>query len=320
MKSFSLQELACLDAVVAHGSFHAAAAALHRTHPAVHAAVKALESRVGTALLDRSGYRVALTEAGRAFCTRARELLADAQALDAFASHLARGDEPELTVVVGDLCPLRDTLRLLRRFFDECPHTQLHLHFEALAGPGERLADGGADLMLHHVESGDTRFECTPLFDVTLVPVVAPDFLPFPLTSRITPRQMKSQVQCIVRDSARKPARDYFVLDGARSWTVADQFMKKELIAMAMGWGHMPLHLVQRELRSGQLLSLEGRHFKRSRVPLVAARVRGRPAGPVAQRLWGFLSERASAADAPRPTRSRSTPAPAARGSRPRDS
>ena len=293
MNDFSLQELACLDAVVTHGSFHAAAAALHRTHPAVHAAVKALESRIGTSLLDRSGYRVKLTEAGRAFCGRARDVLAEARALRDFASHLARGDEPELTVVVGDLCPLDDTLRLLRRFFDECPQTRLHLHFEALAGPWERLLEGQADLMLHHVDAADSRFESTPLFSVTLVPVVAPGFLPFAVTKHITPRQMKGQVQCILRDSARKPARDYFVLDGARSWTVADQFMKKELIAMGMGWGHMPLHLVQRELLRGSLLSIEGRHFRRSPVRIVAARLRGRPLGPVAQRLWGFLGERA---------------------------
>jgi len=33
--------------------------------------------------------------------------------------------------VIGDLCPRPQTLRLLRRFFDACPQTQLHLYFEA---------------------------------------------------------------------------------------------------------------------------------------------------------------------------------------------
>jgi hypothetical protein len=57
-----------------------------------------------------------------------------------------------------------------------------------------------------------------------------------------------------------------------------------------MGWGHMPLHLVDKELRSGKLLSIEGRHFKRTRLDIVAARMRDRPVGPVAARLWDTLA------------------------------
>ena len=56
-----------------------------------------------------------------------------------------------------------------------------------------------------------------------------------------------------------------------------------------MGWGHKPLHLVDKELRSGRLVSIEGRHFKRTRRDIVAARLRARPVGPVAARLWDAL-------------------------------
>ena len=65
--------------------------------------------------------------------------------------------------------------------------------------------------------------------------------------------------------------------------------MKKELILLGMGWGHMPLHLIERELQRGKLLSIEGKHFKRVTRDIVAARLRERPAGPVAERLWRFL-------------------------------
>jgi hypothetical protein len=49
------------------------------------------------------------------------------------------GEETDLRVVVGDLCPLPEVLGLLRRFFDRCPSARLHLFFEALSGPWERL-------------------------------------------------------------------------------------------------------------------------------------------------------------------------------------
>ncbi len=291
MNEFTLHELACFDAVVAEGSFQAAAVYLHRTHPAVFAAVKAIESRIGTPLFDRTGYRVQLTVAGKAFREKARDVLSEARALQTFAEHLALGEETELRVVVGDLCPTAKVVRLLHKFAIASPNTRLHLHFEALAGPWEQLFDGNADLIIHHVDKADAKLEWKDLFTVTLVPVVAPKFLPFAISRNITPKQMKAQVQCIIRDSARKPARDYFIVEGGQSWTVSDQLMKKELIALGMGWGHMPLHLIDRDLRSGKLLSIEGKHFKRSNVDIVVARLRKRPAGPVAERLWTFLGE-----------------------------
>jgi DNA-binding transcriptional LysR family regulator len=58
-----------------------------------------------------------------------------------------------------------------------------------------------------------------------------------------------------------------------------------------MGWGHMPLHLVERELRSGRLVSLEGRHFRRSRLDLVVARRRDAVVGPVARQLWESFAD-----------------------------
>ncbi len=287
---FTLHELACLDAVVSEGSFQAAASKLHRTHPAVHAAIKHLEARVGVPLLDRSQYRVSLTEAGRSFHQQAAELLARASSLHALSRQLSRGEETDLRVVVGDLTPAAPVLRLLKRFFAAWPRTRLHLHFEAIGGPWERLLNEEADVIVHHVDKADTRFEWAQMLPVTLVPVAAPGYLPFPLTRSLDPQRMKALVQVILRDSARQPGRDYFLLEGAPSWTVADQHTKKELILQGMGWGHMPLHLIDKELRSGKLLSLEGRHFKRTRLDIVAARLRHRPAGPVAEALWHSLA------------------------------
>ena len=61
----TLHQLQCFDAVVREGSFQAGAAHLHRTHSTVFTAVKNLEAQLGLSLLDRSGYRVTLTEVGR---------------------------------------------------------------------------------------------------------------------------------------------------------------------------------------------------------------------------------------------------------------
>jgi DNA-binding transcriptional LysR family regulator len=291
----TLHQLVCFEAVVTEGSFQAAAEKLLRSQPTVSSSVKNLESQLQLGLLDRSGYRVALTEAGRSFYERTRVFLHETKRLRDHAAQLAMGEESELRVVIGDVSPLPETLGLLRRFFDGCPGTKLHLHFEAISGPVERLLDGEADLILHHIDKADPRLEFVDLFPVKILPVVAPKFLRFPVSKSITPEQMRDYVQCVIRDTARhSQPRDYYLVEGARSWTVSDQLMKRELILQGMGWGHMPRYLIEQNLRDRSLLPITGRHFRGGQVELVAARRRNTPHGPIANRLWQFIGDQAA--------------------------
>jgi DNA-binding transcriptional LysR family regulator len=290
----TIHQLECFDAVVREGTFQAAAEKIRRAQPSVSTAVKNLEAQLGLALLDRRGYRVALTDAGRSFHERTRLFLADLGALKNHAAQLAMGEESELRVVIGDLCPLPQTLALLRRFFDGCPGTRLHLHFEAIGGPWERLFDGDADLILHHIDKADPRFEFIDLFAVRVLPMVAPGFLRQPISRTITPEQMRDYVQCVIRDTARHlPPRDYYLIEGARTWTVSDQLMKRELILQGMGWGHLPKYLIEQDLRKKRLFDISGRHLRGGKVELVAARRREVPHGPIAKRLWRYIEEEA---------------------------
>src|SRR5580704_7526910 len=116
MQRFTITELICFDAVAREGSFQAAAAKLHRTHPSVFAAVGKLERQAGLRLLDRTSYRVCLTDVGKSFHRQAKKLLRDLDALNTLAAQLAMGEETDLRVVIGDLCPLPETLGLLNRF------------------------------------------------------------------------------------------------------------------------------------------------------------------------------------------------------------
>lgn len=293
--AFTLHDLQCFDSVVSTGGFQAAAAALHRSHPAVFAAVGKLERQLGLQLLDRSGYRVALTAAGQSFHRRAQSLLGEFEQLRNHAGQLALGEEGELRIVLGDLCPLAPTLRLLGRFFSAVPATRLQLFFESVAGPWERLFDDEADLIVHRVDRGDPRLEWVALGKVQMVPVVAPGFLPFPVSRSIRPEQLRGLTQCVMRDTARHSAADdHFIIAGAPQCTVADQPMKKEIILQGMGWGHLPRFLIEKELKAGRLLSIAGRYLPGRTEELVAARRLDRPHGPVAERLWRHLGANAA--------------------------
>src|SRR4029450_2068156 len=70
------RQLAAFCAVVERRSFSQAAERLRVTQPAVSLQVRALEKRLGTQLLDRSGRRVEPTEAGWRLYRGAQRLLA----------------------------------------------------------------------------------------------------------------------------------------------------------------------------------------------------------------------------------------------------
>src|SRR5512145_2917169 len=91
------RQLAAFCAVVERESFSQAAARLRVTQPAISLQVSALEKRLGTQLLDRSGRRVEPTEAGLRLYRGAQRMLA---LEDQIVSHVAATAQGEVT---GDL-------------------------------------------------------------------------------------------------------------------------------------------------------------------------------------------------------------------------
>jgi DNA-binding transcriptional LysR family regulator len=86
------RQLAAFCAVVERRSFSQAAERLGVTQPAVSLQVRALEKRLGTQLLDRSGRRVEPTEAGLRLYRGAQRLLALEEQLVAEVGGEAEGD------------------------------------------------------------------------------------------------------------------------------------------------------------------------------------------------------------------------------------
>jgi len=75
-----LRHIRYLLAVAEHRNFTRAAEALHVSQPTLSQQIKQLEDTLGAPLLDRSGRRVSLTDAGEAYVRFARLALQDLQA------------------------------------------------------------------------------------------------------------------------------------------------------------------------------------------------------------------------------------------------
>jgi DNA-binding transcriptional LysR family regulator len=84
----TLLQLSYFVAAVEHGSFVAAAEAVHIAQPSLSEQVRRLEHSLGVVLFVRTNRRLQLTEAGRVLLPQARRTLADAAALTESVRHI----------------------------------------------------------------------------------------------------------------------------------------------------------------------------------------------------------------------------------------
>ncbi len=288
--NITLQQMLTLHAVVSKKSIQAGAKYLNKTHPSIITALKKMEDTLGFALFDRSGYRLILTTEGESFYKGVKHILLNMQSLEEQAKHLRQGEEAELNIVIGDITPIADVLKVLRIFSEKYSFTHLNLFFENIYGPNERLLNGEVDLIIHHINKSDPQYEHKDYCKVEIVPVVAPGFLKPPVNNPLRYSDLKDYTQCIIRDTAKNsPENNYFILEDSPHITVGDQNTKKEVILQGMGWGHMPLFLVQDELATGELIAIDGEYVKGNIVDIVVARLAAKRKGPMLDLLWNHF-------------------------------
>jgi len=100
--SFDLRSLDVILSVAETGSMTVAARELGMTQPAVSQIVGRLEGELGAALLDRTMRPLRLTPAGEALCNRARNLLGEAERVQAAVREVADATLPQVRIGMVD--------------------------------------------------------------------------------------------------------------------------------------------------------------------------------------------------------------------------
>lgn len=285
MDAITIDQLRVFRQVVETGSFSAAARSMHRAQSAVTYAVQKLEDQVGARLFDRSAYRPALNDAGRALLPRATRILEELAAFKAQARAIAGGLEPEVSVVVEALFStprLNDVLREFQRMF---PTVSLRIGVESLGATAQAVLDGTAELgvSLDFAQS-IADLDCTPIGEVELVPVAAPSHPLAQVKGRIPAERLRDELQLVLTDrSTLTRGKDYSVFS-TRTWRLADLGARHEMLLAGLGWGSMPAHMVSDELASGRLVRLDIRRPDRQsslpRPGVVVIRRKSKVLGP----------------------------------------
>ncbi|RPJ73340.1 MAG: LysR family transcriptional regulator [Acidobacteria bacterium] len=133
-----LRYLRCFIAVAEERSFTRAAERLHTVQPSLSRQIKRLEDLVGTPLFDRDQHHVELTEAGRVFLVRARDILGRMDVAIHEARQAARAETGHLAIGFVPGAEAKVFPHVLPALKDVCPGIRLSLR--SLTSPEQMTA------------------------------------------------------------------------------------------------------------------------------------------------------------------------------------
>jgi DNA-binding transcriptional LysR family regulator len=258
LNGLTLDQFLVFTCVAEDGSFSATARRMNRAQSAVTYAIQKLEDQLGLLLFDRTGYRPVLTEAGAALLPRAIRIIREVEAFSDQARGITQGLEPELTLVVDAMFPMPRIVDALRVFREQYPTVPTRIYVASLGATANLVLDGTCTFgiaLTFAVQGTDLRAQ--PIETVRMVAVAAPCHPLAALRRPISTDELQQHVQLVLTDhSGRTDNRDNGVLS-RRNWRLGDLGAKHTMLLGGLGWGGMPLHMVQADIEAGRLCRIE---------------------------------------------------------------
>lgn len=290
-RSPNLDQLRAFVAVVEAGSFSGAARRLGRAQSVVSYAVASLEAQLGMPLFERGRRRPQLTAAGEVVLADARRLDMLMGQLQAKTAGLRGGVEAELSLAVDVMFPLPKLVEGMQAFAEAFPTVALNLAIEALGGVMKLVLDGGCALGISGpIPNWPDAIDATSMGAIELLTVAAPMH---PLGLRAAPiplSEAREHTQIVLTDRSKVTDGQSFGIHATRTWKVADLGAKHRLLLAGLGWGSMPMHLIEDDLQSGRLVPVQLADRRTFRYGLSLIRRADRASGPAAQWLIDYLS------------------------------
>lgn len=252
----TFDQLQIFLAVADTGSFTAAGEQLGRAVSVISYGVAGLEARLELMLFERKGARDAkLTYHGHALLAEARAIVGDVSRLRVKAKGFLEKLEPQVTMVVDALLPPPKLAAVLRAFAQTYPTVGLSLKVEPRSGPSTMVTERTASVGICGLPGKVLEaIEKVAAGSVLLVPVAERHHPLSQTTNRLRGGDNNhTQLVLVERAHTNGPKTS---LRLRRTLPVVDPHMMLALIKEGIGWGKMPLWLVENDLASGKLVRL----------------------------------------------------------------
>jgi len=245
--------------VARHASFSRAAEKRFRTQPAISSQIRALEDEVGAKLFDRSGGRVSLTAAGKAFLKYVEETLDARKAmLSALAEmeHVPRG---AITVGANEGTCLHILPEVFAEFKKRYPDVSVNIKRADYANVLESVTDNSVDFGVVSLPVKDNRLTVVLIHQDELVVITPPDhplgrmksvsvgdLAKYPLVLPKT-GHTRDGLEDLFRERRLKP--NY-------SMELDSSELLKRFVAAGVGVGFIARSNVQEDVRAGVLCAI----------------------------------------------------------------
>jgi DNA-binding transcriptional LysR family regulator len=311
LDSVSLDHLRMFIAAADEGSFSAGGRRLRRAQSVISHTLANLEAQLGVKLFDRSSRSPVLTGQGLALLAEARAVVTRMDAFKARAKGLSGGLEPELSVVVDVMFPLEHLTRAVASFQVEFPETPLTLYVEALGAVLQPVMDGRCAFgVMGSLPTAPAHLTLERLLVVKMRFVASPTHPLASIKGPIPVRVLAEHRQLVLTDRSELSKGKDFGVFSPNTWRLADLGAKHAFLRAGLGWGAMPMDVIETDLENGSLvkIAIEDIPDPNLVMPMSAVFRTDRPPGPAAR----WLIERLKSSTATRAARA--TPGKAKRG------
>jgi DNA-binding transcriptional LysR family regulator len=161
--------------VARHTSFSKAAEKRFRTQPAISSQIRALEDEVGAKLFDRSGGKVSLTGAGKAFQKYVEETLEARRAMLTAIGEMERVPKGEIVVGANEATCLHVLPEVFAEFKKQYPDVNVGIQRAERGKILESIIDNSVDFGVVSIPVTDNRLTVVQIHRDELVVIAAPN-------------------------------------------------------------------------------------------------------------------------------------------------
>lgn len=307
LESVSLDHLRMFIAAANEGSFSAGGRRLRRAQSVISQTLANLEAQLGVKLFDRSSRSPVLTSQGLALLAEARAVVSRMDVFKARAKGLSDGLEPELSVVVDVMFPLEQLTSAVAAFQEKFPATPLTLYVEALGAVLQPVLEGRCAFgVMGSLPTAPRQLTRERLLVVKMLFVASPTHPLASLRGPIPAHVLAQHRQLVLTDRSELSQGKDFGVFSANTWRLADLGAKHAFLRAGLGWGAMPVGVIETDLANGSLVKIEIEDMPDAilLMPMSAVFRTDKPPGPAGrwliERLKSNVTPRAGPAKARR--------------------
>jgi DNA-binding transcriptional LysR family regulator len=258
----SIDAILALDAISRRKSYAQASEELHKVPSAISYTIQKCEQDLKVKLIDRSGHKAELTEAGKAFLEYGKQVLDSISELVQKTQQADLGWEREARIAIDTIFPVEIIYPLIKNFYKSCPAgVKVQILEEVFGGIADALYTGRADIVIGASSSlieSSSRFRSQIFGEANFVFAVSPSHSICKRKQPLSGEDIENEIAVVVTDtSLTMAAKTSGILEGQLTFRVPSMKDKIAAQIQSLGVGYLPLHLIGDALNNKELVILK---------------------------------------------------------------